>query len=100
MRMTLHPPTFETSITRNVAALAAILPEVKMETLSYPIGNPRAENKRLAARRYRACRGGGQTFNQSKLDLSLVSAFFLEQSRTTRTRLRASSIKPVLTTVG
>ena len=75
------PADFETSITRNVAALAAILPEVTMETLSYPIGNPRAENKRLAAKRYRACRGGGQTFNKNRLDLSFVSAFFLEQSR-------------------
>jgi peptidoglycan/xylan/chitin deacetylase (PgdA/CDA1 family) len=75
------PVDFEASITRNVEALAAILPEVTMKTLSYPIGNPRAETKRRAARHYQACRGGGQTLNKSRLDLNLVSAFFIEQSR-------------------
>lgn len=75
------PADFEASITRNVEALAAILPDVTMESLSYPIGTPRAETKRRAARHYQACRGGGQTLNKSRLDLNLVSAFFIEQSR-------------------
>jgi peptidoglycan/xylan/chitin deacetylase (PgdA/CDA1 family) len=75
------PADFDASIIRNIEALAAILPDVTMESLSYPIGTPRAETKRRAGKHYRTCRGGGQTFNKSKLDLNLVSAFFLEQSR-------------------
>lgn len=75
------PVEFEASITRNVEAMAAILPNVTMESLAYPIGNPRVETKRRAAKYYQVCRGGGQTFNKDKLDLNLASAFFLEQSR-------------------
>jgi peptidoglycan/xylan/chitin deacetylase (PgdA/CDA1 family) len=74
------PDVFEASILRNVETLAKILPGVTMETLSYPIGNPRVETKRRAAKYYRACRAGGQTLNKSTLDLCFVSAFFLEQS--------------------
>jgi hypothetical protein len=51
------------------------------ETHSYPISYPRPKTKRLLATRFRACRGGGQIFNQRRIDLNYVSSFFLEQSR-------------------
>lgn len=73
--------TFEQSIEENRNALAAIAPEVKMRTLSYPISCPRPATKRRCARHFMASRAGGQTYNVGEVDLEHLSAFFIEQSR-------------------
>jgi len=72
---------FEHSILENARALQTLAPGSEFKTHSYPIGNPRPETKRRAAQHFEACRGGGQTYNHGTIDLNLVSAFFLEQSR-------------------
>ena len=75
------PARFEASILENARDLQRIAPGATFETLSYPIGSPRPETKRRAARYFSACRGGGQTYNHGRFDLNLVAGFFLEQSR-------------------
>ncbi len=72
---------FKKSIVKNASVLEAIETGAVFKTLSYPIGNPRPEIKRLSELHFAACRGGGQTVNQKTIDLNLLSAFFLEQSR-------------------
>ncbi len=71
---------FEEAIEKNQAALQEILPHYRLETLSYPISEPRPDTKRRAGNHFRACRAGGQTFNQGRTDLNQLSAYFLEQS--------------------
>ena len=75
------PGDFEESILRNCDALASVVPGALCRTLAYPISSPRPANKRIAARHFDCCRGGGQSFNSAQSDLSNLRAFFLEQSR-------------------
>lgn len=73
---------FEASIVENRRALRAILPASEpFRTLSYPIGSPRPKTKNRCARHFAGCRAGGQTFNSGAIDLNLIQAFFIEQSR-------------------
>jgi len=72
---------FEESILRNRDALARAVPGALFRTLAYPISSPRPANKLRAAKHFGCCRGGGQTFNSGRTDLSNLRAFFLEQSR-------------------
>ena len=72
---------FEAEVRRNAEALARLLPEARFRTLSYPIGQPRPATKRRVAAYFDCCRGGGQSPNHGRVDLNLLSAFFLEQSR-------------------
>jgi peptidoglycan/xylan/chitin deacetylase (PgdA/CDA1 family) len=76
-----RPEVFERSIAENARALEGITTQARFQTLSYPIGSPRPETKRRAAHHFDACRGGGQSYNRNTLDLNLIEAFFLEQSR-------------------
>jgi peptidoglycan/xylan/chitin deacetylase (PgdA/CDA1 family) len=83
-----HYPAWETgsreydsSVTRNAAALAPLLQSRRLDTHSYPISYPRPRTKRRLAARFRGCRGGGQTHNHGVIDLNYLSSFFLEQSR-------------------
>jgi len=75
------PDLFEKSILENQRALDSLVPGARFRSLSYPIGSPRPEIKRRAAKYFLTCRGGGQTTNVGTLDLNNLSAFFLEQSR-------------------
>lgn len=75
------PKDFEASIVKNTLALRRALPGVKIETLAYPIANPRPGTKRRASKYFRGCRAGGQTYNVETCDLNSLNAFFLEQSR-------------------
>lgn len=73
---------FEQSIKENRNALEKLMPGVSgFQTLSYPIGMPWPATKRRCARYFAASRAGGQIYNAGTLDLDLLSAFFLEQSR-------------------
>jgi peptidoglycan/xylan/chitin deacetylase (PgdA/CDA1 family) len=74
------PERFEEDIVKNQAALQEILPHYRLETLSYPISEPRPDTKRRAGNHFRACRAGGQTLNQGRTDLNQLYAYFLEQS--------------------
>lgn len=72
------PVVFEDSVMENSVALAALIPETKFESLSFPLSEPRPMTKRRAARHFACCRAGGQRFNSRTADLNQLSAFFLE----------------------
>jgi hypothetical protein len=67
---------YATSVVLNAASLVT-----RLETHSYPINYPRPGTKRRIEQCFRACRGGGQTFNRGTVDLNYLRSFFLEQSR-------------------
>ena len=89
------PDIYEKAILDNQQALNEVLPGTEYRTFSYPFSGPRLAVKRVAARHFLCCRGGGlragrfllrhqpggQTFNSGTADLNLLCAFFLEQSR-------------------
>ena len=89
------PDMYEKAILENQQALNEVLPGTAFQTFSYPFSGPRLAVKRVAARHFLCCRGGGlragrfllrhqpggQTFNSGTTDLNLLCAFFLEQSR-------------------
>lgn len=85
------PAVFERSILENREMLADWIPGApRFQTLSYPIGLPRPATKKCCARNFAASRGGGQTYNARQLDLDLLSAFFIEQSRDNPAAIRAT----------
>jgi peptidoglycan/xylan/chitin deacetylase (PgdA/CDA1 family) len=73
------PDTFEASVEDNRRALKRLLPDREFRTFAYPISLPRLRTKSKIAWRFLCCRGGGQMFNSGTVDLSLLSAFFLEK---------------------
>lgn len=75
------PDVFEASVIRNAAALNQLLPGELFTSHSYPISCPKPGSKRRLAKYFPCCRGGGQTFNQGKVDLNYLKAFFIEKSR-------------------
>jgi peptidoglycan/xylan/chitin deacetylase (PgdA/CDA1 family) len=75
------PRLFEANIIENRQALAHLVPGASFQTLSYPIGVPRAQTKKRASEHFACCRGGGQTFNIRRTDLNFLSAYFLEKNR-------------------
>jgi peptidoglycan/xylan/chitin deacetylase (PgdA/CDA1 family) len=82
------PANFEAAIVENQRALENWFPPAELKTLgaefktlSYPINSPRPQNKRIAARHFACCRGGGQGINVGNTDLNNLNALFLEQSR-------------------
>jgi len=76
-----RPAMFEAAIKENSEALQTLIPGASFKSLSYPIGVPRPNTKRIASKYFSCCRGGGQTFNLGTVDLNYLSAYFLEQSR-------------------
>lgn len=75
------PKKFEEAIQENQKALARLAPGASFKSLSYPIGVPRPDTKRISSKYFACCRGGGQTFNLGTVDLNYLAAYFLEQSR-------------------
>ena len=89
------PDEYERAILENQQALARLLPGVSFQTFAYPHSAPRLAVKRVAARHFRCCRGGGmrtgrylhrhtaggQTFNWGITDLNYLCAVFLEKCR-------------------
>lgn len=87
------PDIYERAILQNQKALTELLPEITFQTFAYPFSAPRLAVKRIAARHFLCCRGGGlrarrhfpgaggQTFNCEVADLNLLCAVFLEQMR-------------------
>ncbi len=74
------PGDFERAIRQNADALRHIATGYRFATLSYPISNPHPRIKRIAAKYFRCCRGGGQTCNNGTMDLNNLSGFFLERA--------------------
>ena len=86
---------YEAAIIENQQALTEVLPGALFQTFAYPHSAPRLAVKKVAARHFRCCRGGGmkagrylhrhaaggQTFNCGVADLNYLCAFFLEMSR-------------------
>jgi hypothetical protein len=72
---------YENSIVQNRTALTRLFPDAEFRTFSYPINPPRPLTKARIANRFLCCRGGGQNFNVGRVDLSQLSAYFLEKTR-------------------
>jgi len=86
---------YDRDIVENREALAQVLPGVSFQTFAYPHSAPRLAVKKVTAKYFRCCRGGGltpgrylhrhtaggQTFNWGTTDLNYLCAFFLEKSR-------------------
>src|SRR5262249_37414360 len=83
---------FERSIEANRAALAASHIGARFAVFAYPLGGPVVATKKLAGRRFAACRGGGQTLNRGTIDLNLLKAYFLDK----KSRSRVSEIAALI----
>lgn len=77
---TTTPGDFMKSQRRNAETIAQLQPGATFKTFGYPITEPHPLNKRAAALRFDACRGGGQTNNVGFADLALLRSFFLEKT--------------------
>jgi peptidoglycan/xylan/chitin deacetylase (PgdA/CDA1 family) len=75
------PRLFEDSVARNQRTFSALFPGHSLQTLAYPIYEPRPGVKRRMQSHYVCCRGGGQTYNDKLADLNSLRSFFIEQSR-------------------
>lgn len=75
------PATYLSSIIENHRVHQERFPADSLGTHSYPISYPRPRTKRHVGRRFRAARGGGQTYNKGVTDLNYLNSFFLEQCR-------------------
>jgi len=75
------PQAFEDAVIQNRQALSTLVPGASFHSFSYPISDPRPQNKQRVSKYFACCRCGGQTFNVGQADLNYLSAFFLEQSR-------------------
>jgi peptidoglycan/xylan/chitin deacetylase (PgdA/CDA1 family) len=71
---------YESSIHENSAAFAELIPGGRFRSFSYPLAFPRPALKRICARYFQACRGGGQRINAGTTDLNQLSAYFLEKT--------------------
>ena len=71
---------FERALIQNREALSTIAPGASFRTFSYPISSPRPSVKRVSARHFAGCRGGGQVSNLRVADLNQLSAYFLEKA--------------------
>jgi len=70
---------FERSIEANGSALSASAVDASFQVFAYPLSGPSVATKRVAGQHFRACRGGGQSFNRDAVDLSLLNAYFLDE---------------------
>ena len=85
---------FEQSIVENADAIRAIFGAPIFTTLSYPISCPHPTTKRIAAKYFRCCRGGGRVpkrrkgvsansnnpeFNVGRVDANNLQTYFLEK---------------------
>jgi peptidoglycan/xylan/chitin deacetylase (PgdA/CDA1 family) len=75
------PTLFEDSIEKNRIALNELLPGNIFKTFSYPIGCPRPQTKKRAARHFICARAGGQSYNSGVADANNLKAYFLEKSK-------------------
>jgi hypothetical protein len=69
---------FERSIRANRAALAETSLDASFRVFAYPLNGPAVGTKRVAAKYFAGCRGGGQTFNRGLVDLNLLKAYFID----------------------
>jgi peptidoglycan/xylan/chitin deacetylase (PgdA/CDA1 family) len=81
--------TFAASLDRNKSELQKTFPGLAFQTMSYPISCPNPGVKRVAMKRFAACRGGDQTFNSKSIDRNDLKAFFLEKVRSDLNKVRS-----------
>ncbi len=76
---TTPPEAWESSIMKNREALAELLPQVRMRSMSYPLSLPTVPNKRIAGRYFACSRGRGEHCNAGTVDRNFLSSHFLER---------------------
>jgi peptidoglycan/xylan/chitin deacetylase (PgdA/CDA1 family) len=67
------------SVDRNRETLETLVPGAVFRSFAYPKSGPTVWVKGELARRFEACRGGGQCANIGRVDLNLVKACFLDR---------------------
>lgn len=65
---------FEESLLRNRDHVARLLPDVKLDTFSYPFGGVTLSVKRMMSRYFTCCRGVYRGINSRVIDLNLLRA--------------------------
>lgn len=83
---------FERSIEANRRELASSQLDTHFDSFAYPLNGPDVDAKRIAGRRFSACRGGGQTLNHGTIDLNLLRSYFLDA----RTNGRMAEIQALI----
>lgn len=73
-----RPADFENSIRENAREYSRAFDGQQFITSSYPLSEPRPQNKRIAGSICACCRGGGQTINRGTIDLNLLRAVFID----------------------
>lgn len=72
---------FEKSVLKNAKAVREAIPNLRFETLSYPLAYPRPSTKRRMSKHFACCRAGGESFNVGWCDANNLQAVFLEKNR-------------------
>lgn len=67
------------SVARNRSELDHLMPGASFRSFAYPKSGPTAAAKYVLAQSFDCCRGGGQALNEGRVDLNLVSAYFLDR---------------------
>lgn len=67
------------SVDHNRATIGTLVEGAAFKTFAYPKSGPTVWVKGELARRFEACRGGGQCANIGQVDLNLVKACFLDR---------------------
>ena len=77
----VRPADFLASVEANARALQRIVPGTRFETFAYPKSGAVAAVKPALARRFLACRHGGQRGNAGSVDRDLLAACFLDRQQ-------------------
>lgn len=77
----VRPGEFLASVDANARALQRLLPGQRFETFAYPKSGAVATVKPALARRFLACRHGGQRGNAGRVDRDLLAACFLDRQQ-------------------
>lgn len=89
---TVSAAEFARSIETNRIALEHSVLGTQFRSFAYPLNGPALSTKKVAGRRFVACRGGGQRFNRGVIDLNLLQAYFLDS----RSRSRGDEVSALI----
>jgi hypothetical protein len=73
------PTEFMASVARNREALGRILPGAQFTSFAYPKSGAKLSVKSALSEVFLCCRGGGQATNETRADLNLLQACFIDR---------------------